>query len=193
MSLATGSVLDTFNAIAAELGLPPSYRRDRAWNALRQQISQLVVEKRQSPILFLDEAHLLRHEVLENLRLLFNFSMDSEPRLSVVLLGLSSLDQRLALSIHEPLTQRLILSHRLEPLKPEEIEPYIAHRSVVAGAPEGLQIFEPAALEALRLAGKGIPRLINNLAHHALAAAALAKADQVTSRHVEPASGELPG
>ena len=191
VSHSTGSVLDTFNAIAAELGLPPAYRQAEACQALRHQISQLVVEKRQSPLLIFDEAHLLRNEVLENLRLLSNFSMDSEPRLSMVLVGLTVLDRRLALAVHEPFAQRLILHHRLGTLQPTEIQDYIAHRLVVAGAPEGLQIFEPAALEAIRLAVKGLPRLVNNLAHYALTAAALDQAQQVTSRHVELAVAEF--
>ena len=192
VSLSTGSVLDTLNTISAELGLPSFHRRAGAWKAIREQITRLGVESRKHPILIFDEAHLLRSEVIENLRLLSNFNMDSEYHLSMILVGLTELDRRLKMTAHESFAQRLIVRHQMDNLMMEEIEPYINHRLKVAGAPANHSLFDSQAMESIRLGSKGIPRLVNNLAHYSLTAAALDKARQVTCEHVGSASRELP-
>ena len=54
-----------------------------------------------------------------------------------------------------------------------------------------LPLFEPAAVETLFQASKGLPRKINLLAHHGLIAAAVAKARTVTADHVAAALAEV--
>lgn len=191
VALSTGSVLDTCNTIAAELGLAPHNSRAGAWNAIRAQVSHLVAETRQLPVLILDEAHHLRTEVLEDLRLLCNFVMDSEPRLCLLFVGLSELRRRLAMAAYESLAQRLVIRHHMSGLEREEVEAYIQHRLVAAGAPAGTPLFEPAAVEAIFLAANGMPRQVNRLAHYALTAAAVEGARLATAEHVHKAALEL--
>ena len=191
VSLATGSVLDTLNTIAKSFGLPYRHRRAQAWDAIREQINQLNTEHRQSPVLIFDEAHLLRDDSLDHLRLLLNFEMDAVNRLALILVGLSELDRRLAMARHQSLAQRLIVRHQMEILDHEEIEPYITHRLNLAGAAKLSSLYLPPALEAIWLGSQGIPRLVNHLAHFSLVAAAQEKSPQVTPEHVELASGEL--
>ena len=88
VALTTGSVLDALNCLALELGLPEQRQRACQWHALRNEITRLVQQQRQLPVLIFDEAHHLRNEVLEDLRLLTNFDMDSQPRLCLLLIGL---------------------------------------------------------------------------------------------------------
>ena len=47
---------------------------------------------------------------------------------------------------------------------------YLSHRLRLAGC--GLPLFEPHAIEALFQSARGMPRLINRIAHYALTAAA---------------------
>ena len=54
-----------------------------------------------------------------------------------------------------------------------------------------LPLFEPAAHEALFQATGGLPRKVNLLAHHALLAAALARAKTVSAEHVQAAFPEV--
>lgn len=190
VALTTGSVLDSCNLIGAELGCPPAVSRYQAWTAIRGQISRLITESRQCPVLVVDEAHLLRTEVIEELRLLTNFEMDADSRLCLLFVGLTTLRRRLALAVFESLTQRLAMQHHMNGLARDEIEPYLQARLTLAGAPADLPLFEPAAIEAMSLSSNGIPRLVNRIAHYALIAAHGENARMANADHVAQATAE---
>ena len=57
VSLTTGNVLDMYKSIAWELGLPIERSRASAHQAIRNEISRLVTEAKQLPVLVIDEAH----------------------------------------------------------------------------------------------------------------------------------------
>ena len=189
VSLSTGSVLDTYNLIAGEFGLPTFTARAAAYRAIRAEASRMVAESKRLPLLIIDEAHHLRNEILEELRLLTSFQMDSEPRLCLLLAGLSELRHRLAMSAHESLAQRIVVRCHLGGFNRDEVGAYIEHRLRLAGAE--VPIFEPGAVEAIALASNGIPRRIDRIAHYALHAAAAAKARNVDTGHVADAKAEL--
>ena len=144
---------------------------------------------KQLPILVIDEAQHLRNDVLEDLRLLCNFAMDSENRLCLLLVGLTELRRRLAMAVHESLSQPLVVRHHLNGLDRDELDHYLTHRLRLAGCE--LPLFEPCAVEALFQSTRGLPRLINRTAHYALTAAALGNARTVTAEHLEHAIAEL--
>ncbi len=189
VSLTTGNVLDMYKAIAWELGLPITHSRATARKTIRDEISRLVTEARQLPVLIVDEAHHLRNDVLEDLRLLTNFAMDAEQRLCLILVGLTELRRRLAMAMHESLAQRLVVRHHLAGLDRDEVEAYVTHRLRRAGCE--LPLFEAPAIEALFQSARGLPRQINRIAHYALSAAALDKAKTVTAEHLQNALDEL--
>ena len=66
---------------------------------------------------------------------------------------------------------------------------YLAHRLRLAGCEHLL--FEPPAVEALAQSARGLPRLVNRIAHYALTAAAANGARTVTAEHLEHAVAEL--
>ena len=189
VSLTTGNVLDMYKSIAWELGLPQERSRATAYRAIRNEVTRLVQEAKQLPILIVDEAQHLRNDVLEDLRLLTNFSMDAERRLCMLLVGLTELRRRLSMAVHESLSQRLVVRHHVGGLGRDEIGGYLAHRLRLAGSE--LPLFEPAAVEALFQASRGLPRRINRIAHYALSAAAIAKARTVDAEHMQNAVDEL--
>ena len=189
VSLTTGSVLDTYQAIGWQLGLEVPRFRAPAWRAIRAEIARLARDARQLPVLIIDEAHLLAHDVLEELRLLTSFRMDSLPRLCLLLVGLGSLRGRLALKIHASLRQRIAVRHHLRGLDRDELEPYLAHRLGLAGCDR--ELFEPAACEALYQASRGLPREINRLAHFALLTAAHDQAAAVSRAHLDQSRTEV--
>ncbi len=92
VTLSTGNVMDMYKSIAWDLGLPIERNRSMAFRAIQTEITRLATEARQQPILVIDEAHHLRNEVLEDLRLLTNYAMDSERRLCLVLVGLTTVN-----------------------------------------------------------------------------------------------------
>jgi general secretion pathway protein A len=187
--LSTGNVMDMYKSIAWELGLPTERNRAAAFRQIRTEISRLAQEAKQRPVLIVDEAHHLRNEVLEDLRLLTNYAMDSDNRLCLLLVGLTELRRRLAMAVHESLAQRILVRHHLGGLTRTELPEYLVHRLRLAGCE--LSLFEPAAIEAIFQATYGMPRKVNRLAHYALTGAALDKARLVTSAHMQTALEEL--
>lgn len=189
VTLTTGNVMDMYKSIGWELGLPTERNRASAFRQLRAEVTRLVHENHVQPLLIVDEAHHLRTEVLEDLRLLTNYEMDSENRLSLLFIGLSDLRRRIAMAAHESLDQRIVMRCHLPGLLREEMDSYLAHR--LRGAGSELPLFEPAAIEAIFQATRALPRKINRLAHYALTAAAIANARSVTDEHVGAALEEL--
>jgi type II secretory pathway predicted ATPase ExeA len=93
------------------------------------------------------------------------------------------------MAVHEALSQRVVMRHHVLGLSPDELGGYLAHLLRRAGTE--LPLFEPAAVLAVHQATAGLPRKVNLLAHHALTAAALARAKVVTAEHVQAAMPEV--
>jgi len=186
--LTTGNVMDMYKSIAWELGLPTERNRASAFRLIRAEVTRLLLEGKQRPVVIVDEAHHLRNEVLEDLRLLTNYEMDSENRLCLLFVGLTELRRRLRMSVHESLDQRIVMRFHLGGLERAELGEYLAHRLRAAACE--LPLFEPGAIEAIFQATHALPRKINRLAHYALTAAAIGKAKSVTSEHVQSALAE---
>lgn len=187
--LSTGNVMDLYKTISWEMGLPVERSRAALFRQIRSEVTRLVTESRCRPVLVIDEAHHLRPDVLEDLRLLTNYKMDAENRLCLLLLGQTELRRRLSMAVHEALAQRIVVRYHLSALTRDEVPPYLSHRLRHAGTE--LPLFEPAAHEALFQATGGLPRKVNLLAHHALLAAALARGRTVSAEHVQAALPEV--
>ncbi len=187
--LSTGNVMDMYKSIGWELGLPTERNRASAFRVIRAEITRLTLEAKQRPVLIVDEAHHLRNEVLEDLRLLTNYEMDSQNRLCLLLVGLTELRRRLAMAVHESLAQRIVVRYHLAGLGRDELPEYLTHRLRRVGCE--LPLFEPPAVEALFQATQGMPRKVNRLAHYALTSAALNKAKTVSIEHVQSALEEI--
>jgi len=180
--------MDTYKSIAWELGLPTERSRAALYRVIRAEVSRLCIETKVRPILIVDDAQYLRSDVLEELRLLTNYEMDSQNRLCLILIGQVELRRRIAMAVHEALSQRIIVRHHMGGLTRDELPQYMSHLLRFAGTE--LPLFEPAALEAIYHATSGLPRKVNLLAHHALTAAALAKKQSVSAEHVQAALPE---
>ena len=176
LSLTTGNVLDMDKAIAWELGLPTERSRATAYRAIGEEITPRVGEAKPLPVLVIDEAQHLRNDVLEDLRLLTHFAINSDNRLCLLLVGLTELRRRLAIACHESLAQRLVVRHPLAGIDRCELDHSLAHRLHLAGCE--LPLFDPPAVEALAHSTRGLPRLINRTAHYART---------VTAEHLEHA------
>jgi len=189
VSMTTGNVMDLYKSIAWELGLPTERNRAALFRQIRAEVSRLCAENRLRPVLIVDEAHHLRTDLLEDLRLLTNYAMDSENRLTVVLVGHPELRRRMSMAALDALAQRIVVRANVRGLTRDEMGPYLAHRLRLAGTE--LPLFEPPTVEAIYQASSGLPRKANSLAHHALFAAAIGKAKSVTTEHVQAALQEV--
>lgn len=97
-SLSTLTVNDFYRNLAAELGAQPAFRKTDNFKIIQDEINRLVLEKRQTPVIIIDEANYIGNAVLNDLKMLFNFEMDSKDRAVVLLSGLPQLNSTLRLS-----------------------------------------------------------------------------------------------
>ena len=83
------------------IAVPARLSRAALYRQIKTEVTRLCGDARMRPILVVDEAHHLRPDVLEDLRLLTNYQMDAEPRLCLLLLGQTELRRRLTMTGHE--------------------------------------------------------------------------------------------
>lgn len=189
VSLSTGNVLDMYKMLAWSLGLPTQRNRASAFRSIRDEVSRLTEEGKCVPFLVMDEAHHLRNDVLEDLRLLTNYNMDSQNKLCLLLVGLTELRRRLGMAVHESLDQRIVMRYHLSGLARDELPDYLMHRLRAVGCE--LPLFDNGAIEAIYQATQALPRKINRLAHYALTSCTIANERIVNPDHVQRALEEL--
>jgi type II secretory pathway predicted ATPase ExeA len=179
---------DLYRQIALELGIEPKWSRAMTLRAIQHEIGRLHRERHLTVLLVVDEAHRLRPDVLAELPLLTNFDWDSADRLALLLAGQTALRNVLKLSVLEALTQRITVRYALHGLDRDTTSLYLEHRLRTAGLDRAM--FSAPAVEALYNATGGVMRRIDTVAHHALAAAAAARAKIVDPDHVLRATEE---
>lgn len=129
-------------------------------------------------VLVVDEAHHLGSDLLEELRLWGNLEAHSGKALQVVLVGQPALEQLLREPALAALRQRTSVRASVEPLGVAEAADYLLHHLRIAGGrPE--RILTDEAAELLARSTGGVPRLLNQAGHQALALAAEAGAAEV--------------
>ncbi len=143
-------------------------------------------------VLLIDEAQDLSPEVLEQVRLISNLETDTEKLLTIVLIGQSELQEKLARSELRQLAQRVTARYHLSPLAREETEDYVRHRIDVAGG-AGKVAFTSQALRAVHRRSGGIPRLINLICDRALLAGYVEGVREITRAMVQRAAREVRG
>ncbi len=160
---------------------------------LRLAVTDLLLQSYQDGkpvVLLIDEAHHLRPEVLEELRLLTNLEARDGKALQVVLAGLPSLLQTLRLPELASLLQRIGEQRELAGMGVHEAVDYLVHQLRAAGGrPE--RIITEEALEALARETQGVPRLLNKVGHAAFRLAFLAEQSMVDAEAVIEALSEL--
>lgn len=167
-----------FQAILFDLNLPYQGLREQELRlALTEYLLKNYAEGRRT-VLLIDEAQHLGADHLEELRLLGNLESRKGKALQVILAGQVGLLETLRQPELAALNQRIAFRHRLEPFGVEEAVDYLLHQLRSAGGrPEA--ILSDEALEVLTSGTHGVPRLLNQAAHQALAVACEAGAASV--------------
>jgi type II secretory pathway predicted ATPase ExeA len=168
--LSSITVMDFYRGLILRMGETPVFQKVRMFDQLQQLICDSYYEKRITPVFIFDEAQGLPGSVLEDLRIIFNFRMDSENPFIVIMAGHHSIRRKLQLGVHQALRQRITGNYHMAGLTREELGEYITSRLVIAGAAD-TNIFTPAAFESIFTSAGGTIRLINNLAAAALTCA----------------------
>jgi len=180
---------DLYRQINHLLKLPPRVRKSDLFEQLQRGIQELHDGQGKTPVIILDEAHLIDHDTLQELILITNFQMDSKLPFLLILIGQPDLRDRLKRRMHEPLNQRITLRYHMAGLTTdEEARDYILHHLKVAGRSDPL--FEEPAYAILRQLGQGLPRKIGNLATSAMTLAMVSRVQSISAETVvQAASG----
>jgi MSHA biogenesis protein MshM len=183
-------------ALAAELSIPLEREDDQPWDQHRlvKGLTGALLEHAangRQVVVCLDEAQAMPAESLEALRLLTNLETEKRKLLQVVLFGQPELDDRLAHPSVRQLRQRITFECRLEALDRRELDFYLSHRLRVAGY-RAQRLFTEPAVRRLHRATRGVPRLVNIVAHKSLLLAFGAGVQQVDVQHIKAAAADTP-
>ena len=185
-----GSILEVYRQLLAELDIKTaSSSRAALTRQIRDQIENLVVIKKQQPLLIIDEASLLRLDVFNELHTLTQFEGDSKPWLPIILAGQNNLADNLLYRTAVPLASRIIARSHLEAVNRQGMEEYLLHHLNIGGLKNNP--FEEQAITAVHQGSGGLFRKANHLARGALIAAAGDKSQSVNADHVRTADSEL--
>lgn len=190
ITASSGSILEFYRQLACELEIDTSTpSRAVALRIIRRQILELACNRKQRPVLVVDEASLLRIEVYAELHTLTQFEGDSKPYLPIILAGQNNLVDLLLYRTSVPLASRIVSRCHLQGITREDMERYLNHHLKISGVSQ--QLFADAAVTAIQQGSGGLLRRANHLARGALIAAAHEKNQIVSAEHVRIASTEL--
>ena len=155
--------------LAGELGisLPDEVSQHELLNALTLGLLDSARANMQV-VVCLDEVQAMPIETLEALRLLSNLETQKRKLMQVVIFGQPELEDKLNHPSIRQLKQRITFECHLDRLTRDELQYYLNHRLNVAGYKGGGHLFNPGSLRLLYKKTRGIPRLVNILAHKAL-------------------------
>jgi general secretion pathway protein A len=141
-------------------------------------------------VLVVDEAHLLPHHLLEEIRLLSNFETNREKLLQIILCGQPELHDLLAQSELRQLKQRVSLKCSIKALTRHETSEYLRWRLRIAGC-SNENLFDPDAIDLVCRFSGGIPRIINNICDNGLLTGFAEASPRITAAIIQEVVREL--
>ena len=159
---------DFYRHLCVALGLPRSYHNAGDLFAAVSSCVQDLAREHLFPVFLIDEAHLLHQDTLDHLHILCNFDWDSKPLLSLILVGLPELEERLRLRRNRSLYSRIHCRLSISSLEPDDTADYIRMRLHRAGCDR--ELFSSDALSMIHEAAAGSLRDIDRIATGSLRA-----------------------
>ena len=128
-------------------------------DALNEFLIQKKLEGKKVAV-FIDDAHMLNSEVLEQVRLISNLETSKDKLLQLVLIGEPKLSEMLNSNELRQIGQRVSVWYCIGPLTHEETVGYIQHRLTIASKGPPIR-FDQKAVRRIFKYSRGIPRDIN--------------------------------
>ncbi|WP_406194186.1 AAA family ATPase [Streptomyces europaeiscabiei] len=113
-------IVHAFGQTPAHLGSRLTVQTGRALLSERE-------ERGRTPVLVVDEAHLMSYEQLESIRMLTNQGMDQDSPPSCLLVGQPTLRRTMKLAVLAALEQRTALRYTMPGMTSKETTSYVAH------------------------------------------------------------------
>jgi general secretion pathway protein A len=164
-------------SLCRTLALPVLYHQADLFDSISAFLDQYEHRTGKHPIIIFDDGDTLSDRLIELLRSLGNFAMDSEDRFSFILSGSQKLASRLKQPQNEPFRQRIVFSHSLRAFSIEDARNYVRFHLDRAEGPKDL--FTEAAVQLIFHLAKGLPRVINQIALQSIIRAAIRKVEKI--------------
>lgn len=148
-----------YKNLLEQMGFEAKHFRNDARRQLHKEIEIMKGLNGTFPVAIVDEAHLLSKEMLEEIRFLLNFKMDSESPMALILSGQTELWDRLKLQSYAAIRQRIDIQCVVSRLDRSKTDEYISSQLTFAGTDR--EIFSESAIDEVFKFSGGIPRLIN--------------------------------
>ena len=159
--MSTITTYEFYKQLCYELGIEPPFKKVDMFREIQDRIINLSKDKKINVIIVLDEAQYLKPSILNDLKLLFNFDIDSKNYASLILVGQPVLNSILKRNIYDALSQRITVSYNMCGINKIELNDYIDSRIRLAHGNNG--IFNEQAIEAIFNACNGSIRVVNNI------------------------------
>ncbi len=161
LSLSTVTVIEFYRSFCRGLGIEPANKKIDMYNQIQERLQTLVKDRKITPIIICDEAQYLKTDILNDLKMLLNFDMDSKDYAVLILVGQPTLNTILSRNVHEALNQRIIVNYMFLGIDYQEVKEYIIDRCSIAGISN--EIFDEKAIKTLASNCNGSTRHLNNL------------------------------
>jgi len=135
--------------------------KDELYENIQKEIKRLYKEQRVNVIVVIDDAQNLNPKIIKDLKILFDFQMDSKDYTTIILCGHEELRRELSKIDYEAIRQRIVINYKFQGLEREEVKEYIETRLELSK--QSQEIFTLPALNGLYNASKGNPRRLNSL------------------------------
>jgi general secretion pathway protein A len=185
-----GSILELYRQICAELEVDTaSFSRAFLTRLIRKQVMETVQDRKNKPVLIIDEASLFRLQVLAKLHTITQFQGDSKPILPIILAGQNNRADLLIYRNSLPLASGVVARSHLAGVSLQDMQAYLLHHFKIAGVKQTL--FSDPAVTAIQQGSGGLFRRTNHLPRGAIIAAVEEHAQVVSPDYVRIAATEL--
>ena len=183
------SKLDFFNFLASELKMGQTFASKGEFLIHFKKFLLKAFSAYQKVVLIIDEAQRLNNELLDEIRLLGNIDLSGLMLLNIFFIGQNEFAAILMEEANRSTRQRISANYQISPLSEDEVEAYIRHRLLVAGAAK--QIFKLDAVKQIYHYSRGYPRLINIICDRALMTGFSSGEALITAGMVDECAQEL--
>ena len=162
----TVTVHEFYRELCEKLGLEEHYSKRKNLIVIQDEIKRLWIEKKITPVIILDEANYLPSSILNDLKIILNFDMDSKEPYILLLVGQNPIRNSLNMKANEALKQRISMNYILSGMGKDESRRYIDDKLKLAGLTQ--PIITDEAYNVIISNSNGVPRKINQIMDKAL-------------------------
>jgi len=179
-----------YKGLLDQLGVEAKFYRGDAKRQLHQQL-EIIRLRGKRVVTIVDEAHLLDKEILEEIRFLLNYRMDSLNPMALVLVGQNELWEKLRLQRYAAIRQRIDFKCEMMGYDRAQTGEYIKAHLLYGGVAQ--EVFTDNAIDEIYKYSNGAARAINKICTHCLMSASQ-RAKKLIDDHLVRLviAGELP-